>query len=111
MLSVEADVRNNGRLRPGAFVKAETVTNQTSTAVTVPPNAIVTFAGIDKVILVEGGKALEKAVTVGRRGSDWVEIKTGVNVGQTVVVDPGNLQSGQNVTETQYGYQNKRKMC
>jgi len=98
MLSVEADVRNNGRLRPGAFVKAEIVTNQTNTAVTVPPSAIITFAGIDKVIVVEGGKALEKAVTLGRRGSDWVEIKAGVNVGQSVVVDPGNLQSGQAVT-------------
>jgi RND family efflux transporter MFP subunit len=66
VLSVEADVRNNGRLRPGAFVKAEIVTNQTNPAVTIPPGALVTFAGIDKVILVEGGKALEKTVTVGR---------------------------------------------
>ena len=97
VLAVEADVHNNGRLRPGAFVKAEIVTNQTSTAVTVPPNALITFAGIDKVILVENGKALEKPVTVGRRGADWVEIKAGVNVGQTVIVDPGNLQSGQPV--------------
>src|SRR3989442_3007641 len=64
MLAVEADVRNNGRLRPGAFVKAEIVTNQTNTAVTVPPSAIITFAGIDKVIIIEGGKALEKAVTL-----------------------------------------------
>ena len=99
VLAVEADVRNNGRLRPGAFVKAEVITNQSSTAVTVPSNAIVTFAGIEKVILVENGKALEKAVTTGRRGPDWIEIKSGVNVGQTVVVDPGNLQSGQAVTE------------
>ena len=99
VLAVEADVRNNGRLRPGAFVKAEVITNQSSTAVTVPSNAIVTFAGIEKVILVENGKALEKAVTTGRRGPDWIEIKSGVNVGQIVVVDPGNLQSGQAVTE------------
>ena len=98
VLSVEADVRNNGRLRPGAFVKAEIVTNQTSSAVTVPLNALVTFAGIDKVILVENGKALEKAVTVGRRGDNWIEIKAGINLGQTVVIDPGNLQSGQSVT-------------
>ncbi|HJZ82401.1 MAG TPA: efflux RND transporter periplasmic adaptor subunit [Pyrinomonadaceae bacterium] len=98
VLSVEADVANNGRLRPGAFVKAEIVTNQTASAITVPPNAIVTFAGIDKVILVENGKAQEKAVTLGRRGTDWVEIKAGVNVGQAVVIDPGNLQSGQAVT-------------
>ncbi len=98
VLAVEADVPNNGSLRPGAFVRAEIVTNQSNMAVTVPTNAIVTFAGIDKVIVVEDGKAVEKVVTVGRRGSDWVEIKAGVNVGQTVVVDPGNLQTGQAVT-------------
>ncbi len=100
VLSVEADVRNNGRLRPGAFVKAEIVTNQTNTAVTVPPNALVTFAGIDKVIVVENGKALEKTVTVGRRGDNWIEIKAGINVGQSVVIDPGNLQSGQSVVSS-----------
>jgi len=98
VLSVEADVRNNGQLRPGAFVKAEIVTNQTNTAITIPSAALVTFAGIDKVILVENGKALEKAVTVGRRGDNWIEIKAGINLGQTVVIDPGNLQSGQSVT-------------
>src|SRR5712671_6844195 len=99
VLAVEADVRNNGRLRPGAFVKAEIVTDQTSTAVTVPSSAIVTFAGIEKVMLVENGKASEKAVTTGRRGPDWIEIKAGVNVGQSVIVDPGNLQAGQPVVE------------
>ena len=99
ILAVEADVRNNGRLRPGAFVKAEIVTDQTSTAVTVPTSAIVTFAGIEKVIVVENGKAVEKPVTTGRRGPDWIEIKAGINVGQSVIVDPGNLQSGQAVKE------------
>ncbi len=99
VLAVEADVRNNGRLKPGAFVKAEIVTNQTSTAVTVPAAAIVTFAGIEKVITIEGGKALEKPVLTGRRGPDWVEIKSGINVGQSVIVNPGNLQSGMNVNE------------
>ena len=98
VLSVEADVRNNGRLKPGAFVKAEIVTNQTNTAITVPPNALVTFAGIEKVVVVENGKTQEKTVTTGRRGSDWIEIKAGVNAGDTVVLDPGNLQSGQAVT-------------
>jgi RND family efflux transporter MFP subunit len=98
VLSVEADVRNNGRLKPGAFVKAEIVTNQTNTAITVPPNALVTFAGIEKVLVVENGKAQEKTVTTGRRGDDWIEIKAGVNAGDTVVLDPGNLQSGQAVT-------------
>jgi RND family efflux transporter MFP subunit len=99
VLVVEADVANNGKLKPGAFVRAEIVTDQTSTAATVPTNALVTFAGIDKVIVIENGKALEKTVTTGRRGPDWIEIKAGVNVGQAVIVDPGNLQSGQAVKE------------
>jgi len=98
VLVVEADVANNGGLRPGAFVRAEIVTNQTNTAVTIPSNALITFAGIDKVIVVEDGKAVEKAVTTGRRGADWVEIKAGLSIGQTVVVDPGNLQTGQAIT-------------
>jgi multidrug efflux pump subunit AcrA (membrane-fusion protein) len=67
-------------------------------AVTVPANAIVTFAGIEKVILIQNGKAQEKPVTTGRRGQDWVEIIAGVNVGDAVVVNPGNLQSGQAVS-------------
>ena len=100
VLAVEADVPNNGKLKPGAFVRAEIVTDQVATAATVPTNAIVTFAGIEKVITIEGGKAVEKPVLTGRRGPDWVEIKSGVNVGQSVVINPGNLQSGQAVVES-----------
>ena len=97
MLLVEADVRNNGKLRPGAFAHAEIVTNDAQMVATVPSKAIVTFAGIEKVIVVQNGKALEKPVTTGRRNGDWTEIVAGVNLGDQVVVDPGNLQSGQAV--------------
>ena len=97
MLLVEADVRNDGALRPGSFAHAEIVTNDAKMVVTVPTKAIVTFAGIEKVITVQNGKALEKPVTTGRRNGEWTEIVTGVNVGERVIVDPGNLQSGQPV--------------
>ncbi|HEX3253609.1 MAG TPA: efflux RND transporter periplasmic adaptor subunit [Pyrinomonadaceae bacterium] len=97
MLVVEADVRNNGKLRPGSFAHAEIVTNDAKMAVTVPNNAIVTFAGIEKVIVVQNGKALEKPITTGRRASDFTEVVAGINVGEKVIVDPGNLQSGQAV--------------
>lgn len=97
MLVVEADVRNNGKLRPGAFARAEIVTNDSKMAVTVPNNAIVTFAGIDKVIVVQNGKALEKPITTGRKGATFTEIITGINVGEKVILEPGNLQSGQPV--------------
>ena len=97
MLVVEADVRNNGKLRPGSFAHAEIVTNDSKMAVTVPNNTIVTFAGIEKVIVVQDGKALEKPITTGRRNGEFTEIVAGVNIGEKVVVDPGNLQSGQAV--------------
>ena len=97
MLMVEADVRNNGRLRPGSFARAEIVTNDAKMAITVPSNAIVTFAGIEKVIVVQNGKALEKPITTGRRSGEWTEIVAGINLGEKVIVDPGNLQSGQPV--------------
>lgn len=97
VLMVEADVRNNGTLRPGSFAHAEIVTNDAKMAVTVPNNAIVTFAGIEKVIVVQNGKALERPITTGRRSPEFTEIVNGVNVGEKVVIDPGNLQSGQAV--------------
>ncbi|HEU4796983.1 MAG TPA: efflux RND transporter periplasmic adaptor subunit [Pyrinomonadaceae bacterium] len=97
VLVVEADVRNNGTLRPGSFAQAEIVTNDAKMAVTVPNNAIVTFAGIEKVIIVQNGKALERPITTGRRSTEFTEVVSGVSVGEKVVVDPGNLQSGQAV--------------
>ena len=97
MLVVEADVRNNGKLRPGSFAHAEIVTNDAKMAVTVPNNAIVTFAGIEKVIVVQNGKALERPITTGRRSTEFTEIVAGISVGEKVIVDPGNLQSGQPV--------------
>ena len=97
MLMVEADVRNNGHLRPGSFVRVEIVTNDAKMAVTVPNNTIVTFAGIEKVIVVQNGKALEKPITTGRRNGEWTEIVAGISLGEKVIVDPGNLQSGQPV--------------
>jgi len=97
MLVVEADVRNNGKLRPGAFAHAEIVTNDAKMAVTVPNNAIVTFAGIEKVLIVQNGKAVEKPITTGRRGTEFTEIVSGINIGEKVILEPGNLQTGQEV--------------
>lgn len=100
MLLVEADVINNGSLRPGSFVRAEIITDNNSVAIAVPTKAIVTFAGIEKVIVAQNGKAVEKPVTTGRRISEWTEV-AGVNVGDAVIVEPGNLQSGQPIDVTE----------
>lgn len=98
MLMVEADVSNHGVLRPGSFARAEIVVNEQSTALMVPSRAIVSFAGIDKVFVVEQGKSVEKAITVGLRTPEWTEVVKGVAVGEQVVLEPGGLQAGQAVT-------------
>jgi multidrug efflux pump subunit AcrA (membrane-fusion protein) len=97
-LMVEAELANPGTLRPGSFARAEIVVDDSDEANVVPTSAIVTFAGIEKVIQVEDGKAVEKEIEVGRRDVQWTEVVSGVAVGAEVVVDPGNLQQGQPVT-------------
>lgn len=98
-LLVEAEVPNpSGELRPGAFAKAQIVTQSGETAVLVPVASVITFAGIEKVIAVENGKAVEKRVRTGRRAGERVEILEGVAAGDTVVLEPGNLVGGQPVT-------------
>lgn len=97
-LLVEVEVPNRaGRLRPGAFATGDIVVDAAEPAVIVPASAIVTFAGIDKVVTVDGGKAQERRVELGRRDGDRVEIVQGLKPGEPVVVAPGNLVSGQPV--------------
>jgi RND family efflux transporter MFP subunit len=98
MLLVEADVPERGSLRPGLFVRAEIVVNASEQALSVPANAIVTFAGLEKVVVAKDGKALEKNVTTGRRSGEAVEIVSGLSAGEIVVLDPGGLRTGQPVT-------------
>jgi RND family efflux transporter MFP subunit len=94
-LMIEAEVPNPGaQLRPGSFANAEIVTAAADKAVLVPSSALVTFAGVDKVLVVKAGKAVEKRVTTGRREGDRVEIVSGVVAGEQVVVRPGNLVEG-----------------
>lgn len=97
MLVVEADVPNRGGLRPGLFVRTHIVTTDRDPGLTVPPAALITFAGLEKVFIVQDGKAAERTVTTGRAGVGWIEIKTGVRSGDLVVLDPGNLRTGDRV--------------
>lgn len=98
-LLIEAEVPNrDGKLRPGAFAKAEVVVQRDERIVTVPAAAVVTFAGVEKVLTVRDGKSQELRVTTGRRLGDQVEIVSGVKAGEPVVVPPGNLTGGPPVT-------------
>jgi len=97
MLMVEADVRNDGHLRPGLFVRGEIVTRSEDRGLAIPPAALVAFAGVEKVFVVKDGRALERPISTGRRGAGWIEVTAGVTAGDAVVLEPGNLQTGEAV--------------
>ena len=87
-----------GGLRPGTFARAEIVVSADRPTVLVPEQAIVTFAGLERVFGVADGRAVEKRIRTGRRIGGRVEVLEGVAAGEQVVVDPGNLAGGQPVT-------------
>ncbi|WP_010045734.1 efflux RND transporter periplasmic adaptor subunit [Gemmata obscuriglobus] len=77
-------VRNgDGRLKAGGFATGEVVVGSDAVT-TVPPEALVSFAGVNKVFVVEGDKARAVEVTVGTRDKAWLEV-AGVPAGAKVV--------------------------
>ena len=100
-LSVEAEVPNERAiLKPGAFARADIVTQASEPVIRVPTTALVTFAGIEKLLVVRQGKIAEIRVQTGRRASESVEIVGGLKPGEQVVLQPGNLAPGQAVVVT-----------
>jgi RND family efflux transporter MFP subunit len=98
-LTVEAEVPNEkALLRPGAFATADIVVAGDLRVVTIPATAVVVFAGVEKVLTVDKGRAVEVRVRTGRRYGQRVEILTGLSAGAAVVAQPGSLTAGQPVT-------------
>jgi RND family efflux transporter MFP subunit len=112
-LQVEADIPRTGALRAGLFARAEIVVDEHDEVLCVPPAALVTFAGIEKVVALdqalsggdsgggsgagEGALVIERVVSTGRRAAGCVEIVDGLDPGELVVLDPGGLGTGQRV--------------
>ena len=97
-LPIEAEIPNReGKLRPGTFAKADIVTSQAPSLV-VPQSAVVVFAGVEKVLVVKDGKAIEQRVRTGLRLGERVELLDGVKAGDLVILSPGGLAGGSPVT-------------
>jgi RND family efflux transporter MFP subunit len=85
-LIAEAEVPNgSGLLRPGMFARAQVVSKTEGMAMMVPERAVVSLAGVNKVFVVEGARAVERQVKIGTRDGSLVEILEGVRVGERVV--------------------------
>lgn len=84
---VEVVVPNRDRrLKPGAFAKAWVQTHVDAKAVFVPKEAILSFAGVNKVFVIREGKAIEALVEVDLKPGDWREVFSGLAGNEQVAV-------------------------
>jgi RND family efflux transporter MFP subunit len=94
---VETLIPNKGGLlRPGGLARASIVTDAHAQAAVVPVEAIVRYAGVTKIFLVDQGKARAIGdIKTGVEGSGWVEVISSqlpqagqvVTTGQTQLAD------------------------
>lgn len=98
-LSVEIDLDNdNFKILPGAFVTTRLLLEQRENVLTLPTGAILTGSNGTKCCLVVDGKIQHHPIELGLRVGDEVEIKSGLDGNQVVVLQRANsLQDGQAV--------------
>lgn len=84
---VKASAPNPARLlRPGMFIEARLATDTRANAIVVPEDAVQPLRSANVVWAVVDGKASRRVVTLGARSAGVVEILSGVQAGETVVV-------------------------
>jgi len=72
---VEIQIPNReGKLRIGSFARATIQTRTDTNVPTLPPSAVVRFAGITKIFTIENNIATAVPVEMGMRSTDWVEV-------------------------------------
>lgn len=86
-LLVEGEVPNpTGVLRPGAFAEGLITVNPDARGVTVARDSVLSFAGVERVFVVVGGKLEDRVIKTGRLlGGDRVEVLEGLDSGAQVV--------------------------
>ncbi len=87
-IMINARIPNaDGRLRPGLLMKVDIVRSSRQ-ALAIPEEAIVS-AGEKKTVLVVGEdkKVTEKTITSGNRQAGYIEILSGLNQGEKVIIE------------------------
>jgi RND family efflux transporter MFP subunit len=95
-LTLEATVQNtDGELKPGLFAAVRLLVAKESPAVMAPSSSLLEFAGLTKLYVVEGNRAVERVVKTGLREGGYVEILEGAKTGERVAVESlGKLSNG-----------------
>jgi RND family efflux transporter MFP subunit len=92
---IEADVANPQlEYQAGLFAEADIVIDADAQTLALPATAVSRFAGVQKVWLVEQGKARQQTVRTGREDSRRMEVLEGVKPGDLVVTDADQGHDG-----------------
>jgi len=75
-----------GKLKANTFARGELILDRNASALMVPLDAIISFAGVTKVFVVENGTARGRTVQAGRVLQERQEILSGLKPGEKVVV-------------------------
>jgi multidrug efflux pump subunit AcrA (membrane-fusion protein) len=95
---VKVDIpQEAGDFRPGTFARVTFPTGSEARLV-VPGSALNRFGALERVFVIEGGRAQLRMVTTGERQADHVTVLTGLSEGERVVVaPPGTLRDRERV--------------
>jgi multidrug efflux pump subunit AcrA (membrane-fusion protein) len=94
-LTFEAELANaDGRLRPGLFATALVQLDTDDSTIAVPSRAVSEFAGVERVWKVVDGEAQEAVVRTGDRLGGLIEILSGLDAGDLIVLDGNTIHSG-----------------
>lgn len=92
---------NDGKLRPGMFAQVNVVTQEKPKAVLVPKESVLTRSGQTVVFVLTGDTVQMRTVKLGLARNGTVEIASGVNAGEEVVVAGQNdLRDGDKVKKS-----------
>ena len=73
-------------MRPGAFVRVQIDVAKNKEAILVPTNCIIPETRFKKIAVVKNGEVYMRTVETGYRGESFVEITSGLNLGDTFAV-------------------------
>ncbi|MFN7290419.1 MAG: efflux RND transporter periplasmic adaptor subunit, partial [Pirellula sp.] len=100
-LGFEVDLDNSdGLLRSGLFGEAVLELDANAKAIAVPEKSVLRFAGVDKVWKVKDDQVTEGVVLLGAKRGDMIEIKNGLNEGETILLDASQGEKGKWIGET-----------
>jgi len=103
--SVEITIPNkNHRLKPGMFGQVDIIIREKDDAILIPTYAVLEHSEVNRVFIVAKGKASSEVVQLGADQGELVEVVSGVDVGDSLVVAGHHkISSGEAVRVLQGG--------